>query len=353
MDLALNLARERVGLTGDNPSVGCVIVKNDIIIAIGQTGIGGRPHAEYNAIKSYNKNFKGSKMYVTLEPCAHYGKTPPCSNIIINSKIKEVIFPLEDIDKRTSGKSKQTFVSKKIKVRIGLLKKKAKDIYKPYFYNRKKKLPFVTGKLAVSKDKFISSINKIRITNSDSDNFSQLLRYKNDAILISSKTLNKDNPKLNCRLHGLENFSPKRVIIDRNLLIKKKLYLLKNIKSNNTIIFHKKINKNKINQLKKKGVKLIRINSSKKDFFDLKFILKKLYFLGCRSLLIEGGKLLTRNFVKEKFFNQFYLFQGSKKLNKKGKLNVSSELHLLSFKYKNKSKINSYTGDDIVHLYSK
>ncbi len=94
MNLALNLARERTGLTGENPSVGCVIVKNDELVSIGQTGINGRPHAEYNAIKSSKFNLKGSKLYVSLEPCTHYGKTPPCSNLIIKSKIKEVIFSI-------------------------------------------------------------------------------------------------------------------------------------------------------------------------------------------------------------------------------------------------------------------
>ena len=105
MNLALNLARERLGLTGENPSVGCVIVKNDEVISFGQTGVNGRPHAEYNAIKSCKENLKGSKIYVTLEPCTHYGKTSPCTNIIIRSKIKEVIFSIIDPDIRTKLKS--------------------------------------------------------------------------------------------------------------------------------------------------------------------------------------------------------------------------------------------------------
>ena len=101
MRLALNLASDRIGLTGENPSVGCVIVKNNEVISIGQTGINGRPHAEYNAVKSCKKNLDGSKMYVTLEPCTHFGKTPPCSDTIVNSKVKEVIFPMVDVDIRT------------------------------------------------------------------------------------------------------------------------------------------------------------------------------------------------------------------------------------------------------------
>ena len=98
MNLAFKLARDKVGLTGENPAVGCVIVKNNQVISLGQTGINGRPHAEFNAIKESKQNLKGSKIYVSLEPCTHYGKTPPCSKLIIKSKIKEVIFSVIDVD---------------------------------------------------------------------------------------------------------------------------------------------------------------------------------------------------------------------------------------------------------------
>ena len=121
MKLALNLASARKGLTGENPSVGCLIVKNDKIISIGQTGFGGRPHAEHNAIKNSLEKLKGSKMYVTLEPCNHYGKTPPCTKNIIKSGISELIYSMEDIDKRVKGKSFKILSNKKIKVRSCLL----------------------------------------------------------------------------------------------------------------------------------------------------------------------------------------------------------------------------------------
>ena len=118
MRLALNLAKTRHGLTGENPSVGCVIVKNDEIISIGQTGFNGRPHAEFNAIKNSNENLEGSKMYVTLEPCNHYGQTPPCTKQIIKHKISKVIYSVEDVDKKVKGKS-----FKILMLKILLLKK--------------------------------------------------------------------------------------------------------------------------------------------------------------------------------------------------------------------------------------
>jgi len=352
MNLALNLARDRVGLTGDNPSVGCVIVKNNEVISIGQTGLNGRPHAEFNAIKSCKKNLKGSTMYVSLEPCIHYGKTPPCSNLIIKSKIKKVIFSVIDVDKRNNGKSLKLFKSKNVIVKNGLLKKRGNIIYKPYIYNKSKNLPFVTGKLATSNDNFIYSKEKKRITNKYSDKISHFLRYKNDAILISSKTLNIDNPSLNCRLNGLHIFSPYRIILDRELSIKKNSKIYSTSSNNNTVIFYNKGNLKKIKLLKKKGIKLIKFPLNKNKFFDLRLVLKNIFFIGCRNLLVEGGKDLTNSFLKDKLFNKFYLFKSSNRLGTKGKLNVSTQLHQLSFKYKNRSNVNSFTGNDKITVYS-
>ncbi len=127
MSIAMNLAKERIGLTGLNPSVGCVIVKNNEILSFGQTGFGGRPHAETIAIKKCKKNdLRGSSIYVTMEPCTHYGKTPPCTNQIVESKIKRVIYSSNDIDKRTSKKAYSLLRSKKINVSKGLLKHESK-----------------------------------------------------------------------------------------------------------------------------------------------------------------------------------------------------------------------------------
>jgi diaminohydroxyphosphoribosylaminopyrimidine deaminase / 5-amino-6-(5-phosphoribosylamino)uracil reductase len=161
MNLALILAKARHGLTGPNPSVGCVIVKNDQIISIGQTGYSGRPHAEYNAVKNSIDNLNGSKMYVSLEPCNHYGKTPPCTNEIIKNKISEVIYSIDDIDEKVKGKSFKILKKKKISVKKGLLEKKIGYFYNPYFFSRKNHLPYVIGKIIFSTKK----IWVIKITN--------------------------------------------------------------------------------------------------------------------------------------------------------------------------------------------
>ena len=351
MELALSLAKAREGHTGTNPSVGCVIVKNDEIISIGQTSLKGRPHAEFNAIKNCNESLNGSKMYVTLEPCSHYGDTPPCTNSIIKSKIKEVIYPIRDIDKRVSGKSKKILSIKKIKVKTGLLKKKIELFYNAYFYNRKKKLPYVTGKIAISKNNLIYSKGNKRITNTLSDKLTHYLRYKNDSIMVSHKTLNKDNPKLNCRLKNLKKFSPRRVVLDNELNLNVKSYLFRTVVKDNTIVFYNEAKKSKITKFKKNKIYLInsKINNDKK--FDIKIIMKKLYNLGCRKILIEGGNDLTNYLLKKKLFNEFYLFKSIKNLSKLVEYKEFTGLKTLKQLYKNKLKLKSNFGKDIVTLY--
>ena len=351
MEIALKLANSRQGLTGSNPSVGCVIVKNDNIISIGQTSFNGRPHAEFNAIKNCIDDLKGSKMYVTLEPCCHHGLTPPCTNIIIKSKIKEVIFSVADIDRRVRNKSLKILKSNNIKVKKGLLEDKINNFYSTYFFNRRNKLPYVTGKIAVSKNNLIySKLNK-KITNAHSDKFTHLLRYKNDSIMVSYKTLNKDNSKLNCRIKGFSNFSPKRIILDNKLQTKINSYIIKTINKNNTIIFYNQADKSKILDFKKKKIQLIKSKVNKQGKFDFKVILKKLYTFNCRNLLIEGGDSLTSHLLKNKIFNKFYLYKSPKNLSKDSEYLKFNSLDILKKNYKNKFNLNLFLGKDKITLY--
>ena len=353
MELALDLARAREGHTGTNPSVGCVIVKNDEIISIGQTSFSGRPHAETNAIQSATEDLKGSKMYVTLEPCSHQGVTPPCTSSIIRSKISEVVYSVIDVDKRVKGKTFNILKSKNIKVKKGLLKEKVKKFYVPYFFNRKKKLPYVIGKIAISRNHLIYSKYQKKITSLKSDKFTHFLRYKNDSILISYKTINKDNPKLNCRLKKMKKFSPKRIVLDNKLQTNTNSYLFKTANKDNTIIFYNEAEKAKILEFKKKKIEIIKSKINRKRIFDIKNILKKLYKLGCRNILIEGGNELTNNFLNKKIFNLFYLFKSPKKLSKLTEFKEFNGFNILKHNYKNKLIINSDFGKDTIVLYKK
>ena len=351
MEIALDLAKSRQGLTGPNPSVGCVIVKNDKIISIGQTSYHGRPHAEFNAIKDSFDDLRGAKMYVTLEPCCHHGLTPPCTDSIIKSEISEVIYAVTDIDKRVRNKSLKILKSKKIIVKKGLLKSRIESFYFPYFFNKKKKLPYVSGKIAISKNNIIYSETQKKITNAYSDRFTHLLRYQNDSLMISYKTLNKDNPRLNCRLKGLENFSPKRIILDNELKSKLNSHIIKTSNNKNTVIFYSKASKSKILKFKRKGIHLIKSKIDKNNRFDIKVILKKLYNYGCRNLLIEGGDKLTNSLIKLKIFNKFYLYKSSKNLSKSSEFLKFSSQNILNQKYKKKINLNLNLRKDRITLY--
>jgi diaminohydroxyphosphoribosylaminopyrimidine deaminase / 5-amino-6-(5-phosphoribosylamino)uracil reductase len=351
MNLALNQARDCAGLTGKNPPVGCVIVNDSHIVSLGRTNFNGRPHAEFNAIRNINKNINVTTIYISLEPCNHYGVTKPCTNHIIKKKIKKVIYSINDIDNRTKGKSFKILKSKKIQVKTGLLKSKINKFYENYFINRKKNIPFVTGKIAISKNNLIYSEKQRKITNKYSNDLNHLLRYKNDMILISYRTLNKDNPKLGCRINGLEKFSPRRVILDKYLDTKINSYIFTTVKKNNTIIFYNKANLKKIRIFKKKGIKLIQLNIKQGKNFDLNVILKKLYSLGCRNLLVEGGKNLSIDFFNKKLFHQFYLFKSSYNISKVGEYKEFNPLKYLLRNYKYKSKISAYLANDVVYLY--
>ena len=351
LKLAIELAYNQKGLTGTNPSVGCVIVKNNNIISYGSTNINGRPHAETLALNKNKKNNNGASVYLTLEPCSHYGKTPPCTKALIHSKVKEVIYSHVDSDLRSKNKAKKILNLKKIKVKKDLLIKQTKKLYKDYNYIKKNKLPYVIGKIACSKNFFIYK-NKTLITNEHSHKVSHLLRYKNHGILTSYKTINKDNPKLTCRLNGLERYSPKKIIIDKDLKIKISSNIIKNSKKSNTIIFHNSKNLKKINILKKKGLNLILFNTEDDNYFNLKKLLKKIYLLGINNLLVECGKDLTQKMILNNLFNEFYLFKGNKYLTGKGKKSVLNIKNSVNKVFKNKTFINTYLDKDrLIHYY--
>jgi len=156
MNLALKQAQVNLGNTKENPSVGCVLVKNNSVISSACTSINGRPHAEYLAIKKAKDNSKNSDLYVTIEPCSHYGKTPPCVKFIIKNKVKRVIYSLKDPDHRSHNKSKKILKKNNIFVSNGILSSESKKFYKSYFNFKKNMLPYVTAKLAVSKDLFLN-----------------------------------------------------------------------------------------------------------------------------------------------------------------------------------------------------
>ena len=170
--------------------------------------------------------------------------------------------------------------------------------------------------------------------------------------MISSKTANADNPKLTCRIKGLEDFSPKRLIIDKNLKIKKNLYLINDKYKKNTIIFHSSLHKKKIKFLKLKGIKLIYTELDLNNNIDLNKVFLKAYSIGIGSILIEGGKTLTKSILRDKLINEFYLFKSKEKLKKLGKNKISNFKNIFHF-FNKKENIETFLdGDKITRYYN-
>ena len=315
LDLAFQIAESNIGKTKINPSVGSVVVKNNTVISSGVTSINGRPHSEFNALKKL-KNCAGASLYTTLEPCTHFGKTPPCVNIILKKKIKSVYYAFEDPDLRTFNKAKKILNLNGIKCKKYHSKKYHK-FYKSYFLNKKLSIPFVTAKIAISKDYFTSSKKNKWITNNFSRKISHLLRNKHDCVISTSRSINVDDSLLNCRIEGLNNSKPDLFILDQNLKLKKKLSLNKLLKKRKTYLITNKDNIKKTIYYKKKGYQILLTDdlSIKNNFY---LLLKKIYSMGYSKILVETGLTFLNNLLKKRLINELYIFKSNNKLGING-----------------------------------
>ncbi|PDT40366.1 MULTISPECIES: bifunctional diaminohydroxyphosphoribosylaminopyrimidine deaminase/5-amino-6-(5-phosphoribosylamino)uracil reductase RibD [Sinorhizobium] len=219
MAAALRLARRNLGLTSTNPSVACLVVKDGTIVGRAVTAAGGRPHAETQALADAGEQARGATAYVTLEPCSHHGRTPPCADALIAAGVARVVVCLVDPDERVAGRGGVMLRDAGIDVDIGVLHEQGERVLEAYLMRQRMKRPYVTLKLAVSADGMIGrkGEGQVRITGSVSRAQVQVLRAETDAILVGVGTANADDPELTVRLPGLEERSPVRIVLDRRL----------------------------------------------------------------------------------------------------------------------------------------
>jgi diaminohydroxyphosphoribosylaminopyrimidine deaminase/5-amino-6-(5-phosphoribosylamino)uracil reductase len=342
INLALNLSRKNIGRTDENPSVGCVIVKNNIIISTGITAKNGRPHAEIEAINKISDKeiLVGATLYVSLEPCSHFGETSPCAEEIIKYKFSRVVICSIDPDARVHGNGVQILQKSGIKVEIGMGEKEAQNINRGFFQAKLKNKPFVTLKIATSLDGKIATKNfqSKWITSENSRKFGNFLRSKNQAILVGANTVRIDNPSLDCRILGLEEYSPKKIIICKNL----DFTFTENIFIKNpqiaTIILCPASQKNHPNLAKflQKNPQNLAIFCEEIDNkIDLEKALEKLHEIGINSILIEGGssiitQFLHKNLVDELIWIQAGIIIGNDGLEAVGKLGITDLNHTIN-----------------------
>ena len=219
MRIALGLARRGLGNVWPNPAVGCLIVKEDSVIGRGWTQPGGRPHAETEALSRAGDNAKGATAYVTLEPCSHTGKTPPCALALIEAGIKRVVVAVEDPDPRVSGRGIKMLKEAGIDVEMNVCREEALEVNEGFFLKVLKNRPLFTLKCATTLDGKIAvhTGESQWITESPTRKQGHLLRATHDAIMVGIGTASDDNPELTCRLPGLEGHSPIRIVVDRRM----------------------------------------------------------------------------------------------------------------------------------------
>lgn len=318
MSAAIRFARKHEGLTGDNPSVGALIVRFEnnqpIIVGRGVTQIGGRPHAEVVALNEAGDLAKGACAYVTLEPCAHFGKTPPCANALIAAGITRVVVATNDPDTRVSGKGFDTLRAAGIDIVTDVLAEKAEYGLAGFLTRTTKDRPFITLKLAMTADGIMGahSGEQIKITNATSNAQVHVLRAINDAILVGSGTVINDDPSLSCRLSGLEGRSPTRVILDRRLQISAKSQLLQTADKTPTIIATNSTSPI-FGPLQNLGVELIDLTEVNDDQ-QLFHVLDNLAEQGFSTILVEGGARVAAVFLKSGFVDRLVIFQSDRTL---------------------------------------
>ncbi|WP_315076858.1 bifunctional diaminohydroxyphosphoribosylaminopyrimidine deaminase/5-amino-6-(5-phosphoribosylamino)uracil reductase RibD [uncultured Clostridium sp.] len=308
MDLALELAKKGIGKVNPNPLVGAVIVKDNEIIGTGYHEKYGGAHAEVNAIKNATKPLEGSTIYVTLEPCAHYGKTPPCVDLIIEKKIKKVVIGMLDPNPIVSGRSIKKLKGNDIEVIVGIEEEKCKKINESFIKYITSNLPFVILKSAISLDgKIATTAGESKwITSKESRRDGHLLRNKLSAIMVGINTIIEDDPELTCRIEDGKN--PIRVIVDSTLRIPLDSKIVNNPDKLTIVATTQYADKLKKQELINKGVRVIEINDKNKKV-DLKELMRYLGTLKIDSILIEGGGTLNFSALEENIVDKvrFYI----------------------------------------------
>lgn len=300
MKRALELAKKGWGRTKPNPLVGAVIVKNGKIIGEGWHEKFGGPHGEVNAINNCVENCEGADLYINLEPCSHYGKTPPCVYRIIESKIKKVVIAMEDPNPMISGKGVSILRDNGIEVEIGILKEEALRLNDIFINYITKKTPFVLLKWAMTVDgKTATKTGDSKwISSYSSREYVHKLRNRYSSILVGINTVLKDNPELTARSIEINNINPTRIVLDRLGQVPLSAKLLDIDETKPLIIAtSEKVNIEKKKKLLDMGAKVLIIDESN-GALNLKTLLHELYKQGIESILVEGGGTVASSFLE-------------------------------------------------------
>ena len=323
MQGALSLAERRLGQTWPNPAVGCVIVRDGRVIGRGATAPGGRPHAETQALdqaRSLGFDTKGATAFVTLEPCAHHGRTPPCATALVDAGIARVVCPLTDPDPRVSGRGFDALRTAGVEVDVGLMADQARTINAGFLSRIERGRPHLLLKLATTLDGRIATrTGESRwITGPQSRRAVHLMRARSDAILVGAGTARTDDPMLDVRGLGLAHRSPVRVVADAGLSLPLTSRLVATAKDTQTWVLHRpNAPQERLAALQDLGIEPIEVALSG-ERLDMRAALSELADRGITRLMCEGGGQIAASLLADQLVDELALFTAGKMIGGDG-----------------------------------
>lgn len=308
MRLAMQLAGNAIGRTSPNPLVGAVIVKDNRVVGCGWHRKSGTPHAEVHALNQAGELAQGADVYVTLEPCAHYGKTPPCSKALVEAKVKNVYGGLLDVNPKVAGKGFKILEDAGIHVEYGFLQDELRKQNEVFFKWIEHKKPFIVLKAAMTLDgKIATATGQSKwITNETSRAYGYKLRDIYDGIMVGINTVIEDNTMLTARVDGGKN--PIRIVVDSSLKIDINANVVQDKSAKTIVATTDKADKDKILKLQAQDVDVIVVDKDENDKVDIEKLLDILGQQNICSILVEGGATLSGSFVAKKLVDKVYFF---------------------------------------------
>jgi len=313
MGTALALARRGLGRVAPNPAVGCVLVKAGKVVGRGWTQPGGRPHAEAEALERAGEKAIGATAYVSLEPCAHHGQTPPCADAIVAAGIGRAVIAVKDPDPRVRGKGIAILRKAGVEVLEGLMEEEATAVNRGFFSRIVRKRPLVTLKLALSIDGRIATASGESqwITGAAARAHAHLLRAEHDAVLVGSGTAIADDPQLTVRLPGMEDRRPVRVVADGRLQLPLTHRLIASAQETPTwILTRKDCDKHRRRAFEEAGCEIIQLPVHENELLDLRGGLTGLAQRGITRVLVEGGGRLAASLLEAELVDRLMVFRG-------------------------------------------
>ncbi len=358
MRRAIAVAARAAGATAENPAVGCIIVSGGEVVAAGSTGEGGRPHAEARALAMAGAASRGATAYVTLEPCCHHGRTPPCADALIGAGVARVVTGCEDPDPRVSGGGHERLRQAGVDVVEGVLREDVKWQLRGFLSRHLNKRPYVTLKLAVSADGKIAAKpgQETTITGPHARSRVHLMRAEADAILVGVSTVLADDPDLTCRLPGMFARSPVRVVSDSRLSIPVGSRLVNSAKQTPVwLMTTQAADLEKRQTLAAAGVEVIVCATTNDGKVDLADMLRQLANRGISHILAEGGAHMARALTEADLVDEAVLFTSPRKIGPLG-LDAMAGLPLDTLRASKKFKQHGAPeklGDDWLSRYSR